>query len=456
MFKYLLQKIGVDKAIAYSSGSRIVQAVTGPISIIFISRYLTGAEQGFYYTFGSLLLIQTFFELGLSGIITQFVAYEACHLTLNERKIYEGDKRYLSRLSSLLHWSVKWYSIVCLLFFIILNIIGFLYFTKYGNGHDDVSWKIPWVIISIGTSIKLFQSPLNAFITGLGMVKEMNKAMFIQQIILPVASWISLFCGFKLYVLGISCLLSVIFWNVYVQTTHIWDILKGVWNSLASEHVNYMKEIFPLQWRIALSWISGYFVFNIFNVVLFATDGPVVAGQMGMTLQVLNAIQSMGLSWISTKIPLFSSLIAKRNYIQLDHVFKRTTIQMLFILTSMILLMLFGIWILDITQFRIGKEPLINRFLPYIPMILMMIAMLVNDYVNAIATYLRCHKKEPFLWYSIIAGVLSGTSTVVLGKFYGVDGITIGYCTITLLLLFWAQRIYVVCKKKWHITYLRK
>lgn len=450
MLKQLLKKMGMDKAIAYSSGSRIVQALTGPISILFISRFLTGVEQGFYYTFGSLLAIQTFFELGLSGIITQFVAYEACHLQLNEQRRYEGEQRYLSRLSSLLRWSVKWYSVICVLFFVTLVVVGFVYFSKYGQGHGDVSWQIPWILISVATAIKLFQSPLNAFIMGLGMVKEMNKAMFIQQFILPVSCWLSLFCGLKLYVVGISCVLSVMFWNVYVYSTHIWDILRSIWQTQITERVNYMKEIFPLQWRIALSWISGYFIFNIFNVVLFATDGPVVAGQMGMTLQVMNAIQAMGLAWISTKVPLFSGLIAQKQYAELDAIFKRTTTQMMVILVLMLAVMLLGVWVLDVTQFSFGKDPLVNRFLPYFPMLLMMVAMLVNDYINAIATYLRCHKREPFLWNSVAGGILCGTSTVVFGKLFGVNGITIGYCTLTILLSFWGQWIFVTCKKKWH------
>ena len=75
--KTLLKKLGIDKAIAYSSGARVVQAFTGVGSIFFISTFLSGVEQGFYYTFGSIVAIQVFFELGLTGIITQFVAHEA-------------------------------------------------------------------------------------------------------------------------------------------------------------------------------------------------------------------------------------------------------------------------------------------------------------------------------------------------------------------------------------------
>ncbi|WP_431243073.1 hypothetical protein ACQ9BO_26135 [Flavobacterium sp. P21] len=92
-------------------------------------------------------------------------------------------------------------------------------------------------------------------------------------------------------------------------------------------NINYRLEIFPFQWKIALSWISGYFIFQLFNPVLFATEGAVVAGQMGMTLTVLNSIFSLAFSWISTKVPVFSSLIAQKNYKDLDALFDKTLLQ---------------------------------------------------------------------------------------------------------------------------------
>ena len=66
----------MDKSIAYSSGARIVQGFTGVASVFFLTSFLTGVEQGFYYTFGSILALQVFFELGLTGIMTQYVAHE--------------------------------------------------------------------------------------------------------------------------------------------------------------------------------------------------------------------------------------------------------------------------------------------------------------------------------------------------------------------------------------------
>ena len=451
VIKSLLKKIGVDKAIAYSSGARVVQAFTGVGSIFFISTFLSGVEQGFYFTFGSIIAIQVFFELGLTGIITQFVAHEAAHLQLDTSYRYTGEERYKSRLASLLHFCVKWYVVLSLIVLLVLLIVGFIFFSSYSNEENSASWEIPWIILCFATAIKLLQSPFNSFIMGIGKVKEMSKISFYQQIILPLSAWIGLICGFKLYVVGISALLSVLIWNVYVFRSDIWRILKNLWAETISEKVLYFQEIFPFQWRIALSWISGYFIFNLFNPVLFATEGAKIAGQMGMTLQALNAIQAFSISWMSTKIPAYSSMISLKEFDKLDQLFNKTLWQMSFICVGMLAIMFGAIEILRITEFKIGSTIIAERFLDNWPMFFMMFPVMANILSYSWASYLRCHKKEPFLLQSIVMGILCCASTMGLGHLYGVYGITIGYASLAVGVgTPWAYWIFKTKKREWH------
>lgn len=449
--KTLLKKLGIDKAIAYSSGARVVQAFTGVGSIFFISTFLSGVEQGFYYTFGSIVAIQVFFELGLTGIITQFVAHEAAHLQLEASYKYSGEEKYRSRLASLLHFCVKWYVILSLIVLLVLLIVGFIFFNSYSNEENSASWELPWILLCVATAIKLLQSPFNSFIMGIGKVKEMSKISFYQQIILPLSSWLGLICGFKLYVIGISAILSVLIWNIYVFNTDIWKILKNLWVENISERVLYFKEIFPYQWRIALSWASGYFIFQMFNPVLFATEGAKVAGQMGMTLQALNAIQAFAMSWMNTKVPLYSGMISLKEYEKLDKLFNKTLWQMSSICLCLLATMYGFIEILRITEFKINTTIIADRFLDNWPMFFMMIPIMANQFVFSWATYLRCHKKEPFLTQSIVMGILCCVSTIGMGRLYGIYGITISYACLCIGIgTPWAYWIYRTKKREWH------
>ena len=127
----IAQNIGMDKAIAYTSGARIVQGISG-----------------FNITFGSKLALQVFLELGLTGIMQQYVAHEASHLNLDENKQYQGEEQYQSRLASLVKFCLKWYSVLAGVVLVFLIIVGNIYFSKYGNSQSSsVEWKLPWIII---------------------------------------------------------------------------------------------------------------------------------------------------------------------------------------------------------------------------------------------------------------------------------------------------------------------
>lgn len=243
-----------------------------------------------------------------------------------------------------------------------------------------------------------------------------------------------------------ASLITLLIAPIYIFFTNNKKLLEFIWLQLKGWVVNYKLEIFPYQWRIALSWISGYFMYQLFNPIIFATEGPVVAGQMGITLAVLNGILTISLSWINTKVPLFSSLIAKKEYSDLDVVFNRTVKQSSAISLFCLFFLVLVVYLMKIMDVALG-----GRFLPLLPLILLSLATLVNQFVSALATYLRCHKKEPFLIFSIVMGILTGASTVIFGKFYGVMGIVLGYSMLTVFLsLIWAIVIFHRKKALWH------
>ena len=450
IIKSFARKVGIDGAIAYSSSARIIQAAANFIVLFFIASLLSPAEQGFYYTFGSIAGIQVFFELGFTGIMTQYVAHEVVHLKLNDLNYYDGEDRYISRLSYLIRFCLKWYTVITVLFFIIVILVGFVFFSHYDAEGERTSWKGPWVLMSVATAIKLFQTPFNSILIGLGKIKEMNKVLFFQQLFIPSSLIIGLFLGMELYVVGASILVGVCIWFFYVLKSHHFRILYNLWIHPITEKISYMKEIFPYQWKIALSWISGYFIFQMFNPVLFATEGAVVAGQMGMTISILSGIQALALSWQNTKVPIYSGYIELKQFAELDRLFKLTTKQMLFVSFSLYFLFFALVFVVDIFDIAIFGIDLAGRVLEVPMLILMTIAVFLNQIIYSWATYLRCHKQEPFLVLSVVEGLACLLSTLLLGNLYGLQGIVIGYLLIIIVQTIWAYSIFTHKKNEWH------
>ncbi len=448
MLKKVAQIFGVDKAIFFTTIARILQGAGGIASVVFISAYLTEVEQGFYYTFASILAMQVFFELGLGGILTQFTAHENAHLIEIDGTLTGNDK-HLSRLSSLLHFCTKWYSRLTIGLLILLVVVGFSFFSFFYKSSESVNWQRPWVLLSVGTTATFLVTPIAAILEGLGKVKEVAKIRLISQCVAQPILWLSLLFGAKLYSSAITSLSSAIIILALIYKNYF-SLLKSIYKTEITDKISYITEIFPYQWKIALSWISGYFIFQIFNPVVFATQGAVMAGKMGMTITIITALQGLTMSWMTTKTPTLSNLISLKKYEELDKLFNKTLKIQLSLAGLGLMVMFIAVYILNYFEIKIGGKLMADRILPYYPMIMMMIPMFVNQYIGSIAIYLRCHKKEPFLYNSITCAVLNVLSALILGNQFGVNGITTGYCLVTLSLLPWGHYLYISNKKLWH------
>jgi hypothetical protein len=83
----LAQWVGIDFHIQQTLLLRGWQVISGGVMLIFVAHWMTGIEQGFYYTFSSLIALQIFFELGLNYVVMQIVSHESAHLRIG---IYRG------------------------------------------------------------------------------------------------------------------------------------------------------------------------------------------------------------------------------------------------------------------------------------------------------------------------------------------------------------------------------
>lgn len=446
IYRSSLSKFGIDQSIFYTTLSRGLQGFGGVANLFLISFFLKSDEQGYYYTFGSLIAIQIFFELGLNSIVIQYVAHEVAHLNYNENSgIYEGDFKYLSRVSHLLKLIKRTFLFLTVILFFIYIVLGLVFFGKYGQS-TDLSWLYPWLLLSLSSSLFFFINPFIGYLQGLGYIVDVSKLFLTQQVIVTSVTSICLLSGLGLWTLGISNLTSVLIFFLFLIRKPIWNKLKYIYSVESTIKINYLIEIFPFQWKIAVSWISGYFIFQIFNPILFIYEGAVIAGKMGITLVALNGVSTISMSWLSTKVPLFSTLISNNKFKELDIVFSKTIRHQFTVNTLLLLVFNFGIFGLYFFDFKIAE-----RFLSLKFTILLSLVTILNQIINSWATYLRCHKQEPFLLISVVGGVLCLISTITFGYLFGVSGIIYGYLFITMFIGFpWAYYVFNSKKIEWH------
>jgi hypothetical protein len=211
-------------------------------------------------------------------------------------------------------------------------------------------------------------------------------------------------------------------------------------------NVSWRREIWPFQWRIAVSWLCGYFVYQLFNPVLFAYRGATEAGRMGMSLTIASALSTLALSWMNTKASPFGTLIARGEYGTLDSLFFRTLRQSILLLAAGTVVLLLG---LDYVSHHFPH--LAARFIPLPIFGILLATIMCNQVVFSEALYLRSHKREPFLLFSIAVGLLTACSTLFMGKFWGATGMTLGYfCTSGIFGLVFGTSIFITKRRQWH------
>src|ERR1039458_7163297 len=117
---WIREVLGVDRAIGFTVLARFWSSAAGLVTVALIARFLSPAEQGYYYTFGSLIALQIVFELGLSFVILQMASHERAHLTFSPSGLISGDNIAHARLASVLQKTLLWYTSAALLLAVFL------------------------------------------------------------------------------------------------------------------------------------------------------------------------------------------------------------------------------------------------------------------------------------------------------------------------------------------------
>ncbi|MFZ3231107.1 MAG: hypothetical protein WA160_12945 [Pseudobdellovibrio sp.] len=429
MLKYIIRKLEIDRHIAYSLVLRLWSILAGALLVLIIPHSLTKVQQGFYFTFSSLLAAQVFFELGLNTVITQMVGHEMAHLKFNSNNLLEGSLNHLNRMHSLFKLMQKIYKIMAILFFVVALVGGFVFFNSQKEVNNS-EWIFVWPFLTFFTAVNLFNSPFLSSLEGMGLVSKISKLRLVQSVIGYLILWLCLFLQFGLKAMIAIPAASAVFSSIWMWKNYKVLFSEPVENS--QDIISWRNEIFPFQWRIALSWLSGYFIFQLFNPIVFKMFGPESAGQVGLALTVFATIGAFSFSWVNAKVPVMTNLIALAKIRDLHQLFWSVLIR------SSILNFTCCIVFVGMIELARAYHLEISQRVPSLDILIMLsIVCFVNNFIFSAASYMRAHKKEPMLLNSIFVSIFSVLGLYV-GSRYSVFMIILIYAgIITLISLPW-------------------
>jgi hypothetical protein len=443
--RWLRTKVGVDRAIAFTVLARGWSSAAGLITVFLIVRFLSPAEQGYYYTFGSLVALQIVFELGFSFVILQMASHERAHLVISSDQVITGDPVAHARLASVIQKAVRWYSAASLVMALTLIPAGLYFFRVHQRSGSVVGWQLPWCMVALAATLAFQLDPVLSFMEGCGFVVSVARLRLLQATIGSLLAWIALIVHHGLFAPA-----AMIFGTAGTSIGWLFSqrrLLLGLLRHPPGAHrIQWRNEVWPFQWRIAISWLCGYFIFQLFTPVLFAFKGPVVAGQMGMSLSLANVLQSVSISWVNTKASPFGTMISRKQYSDLDQIFFRAVKQSVAVsLVGVLSLSLVCLWI-NLEHLRFAQ-----RLLSPPVLAALLLTTTINSVVFAEALYLRAHKQEKFLLNSILTSALVGCSTYYFGRYYGAAAMVTSYLFIVILVsLGMGTFTFLKYRRVWH------
>lgn len=418
--------------------------LAGLATVLLLPLYLSPSEQGYYFTFASVIAIQVFFELGFNQIIVQLVSHEVANLGKVTISNSGGRDADLSRLNSLLRLTQRWYSVSASLFIMTVSIVGIVFFGEK-NALSASTWLGPWIVLVIATGANLLLSPRLAVIEGLGRVGQVARLRLVQSMAGSAFFFLLLIFGGGLWAATAVPIIAAI-------CTGYW--LNAHQNSLcklneakigAKNQINWFRDVFPFQWRIAISWMSGYLIFSLFTPMIFSHQGSIEAGKLGMALAIFGAILSIGMSWVNAKSPDLTMHIARGERAQLNGLFKA-----LFIRSTSFVALSCSAFVLMAYYLHVIGLPLIGRLASTDILIVLAVATTSNSAISAMATYMRAHLEEPMLLQSVISGILVSCIAFFTSA-YSTFLMMFLYMLISLISLLWTLWIFSKYYRRDHV-----
>lgn len=414
--------------------------------MLLVVHYFNLVEQGFYYTFSSVLALQVIFELGLAFVITQFASHEFTTLSWGHAGQVHGDQRAINRLHAILRRSVVWYGGVAVLMAIFILPAGLFFFSSHETAGPAVSWQSPWVVLVLAASAYLPIIPILAAIEGSGQVAQVNRLRLIQGIFSSALTWAAIAGGAGLYAAAVTFIVNVVFGSGWIARTYpaLLSAIRHQRDEADPALFSWKQEIWPMQWRIAVSWISGYFIFQLFTPILFYYHGPAQAGQMGMSLVIANTLNSVALVWLQANTPVMAQSAARADWQTLDRVFTQVFWQ------SVAVSLVSSVVVLAVLEL-FSSYPLAQRLLPMTDMVYLLAAFALTHVIGALAYYLRMHKREPFMFLSVLGAIQVALAMWYFGRRYGSTGMAMSLLVINLVYgLPSALWLWLRLRKTWH------
>ncbi len=422
---------------------RAWQSFAGLATLVAVTYFLTAEQQGWYYTFVSVAALYSVFEMGLASAILQVSAHMFTNLSWGLAGQIVGNDE--ADLNALVSKSVHIYLKLAIVFFLVTVPIGLIIFHYRGDALGIMFWGPAWVLVVFSTAANMIFLPYLAVIEGSGEIQEVYSIRLLQGILGAIACWIALMMGGFLWAVAVVPLAGAcvaLFWLYKFRPA----LLNQALVKPQINKFNWNQQIWNLQWRVGISWISIYFMSQLATPILFIYQDARVAGQMGLTLSIAHMIGIFSQSWMARHIPEMAKLVARKDLRGLDRLFYMD-------LKHVVLIYLLGaLALLSFYKMALNTQ-FIDRLLPFWQFLGLLAFVFIFQLNAALSAYLRSFKAEPLILLYVVGAILILIGSIFGAIHYSSTGVVCAMLLIEGLVIFpLALLLWNSSRKNWYAS----
>jgi O-antigen/teichoic acid export membrane protein len=401
---------------------RVNTIVLGGGLILTIPLAVDILTQGYIFVFLSLIALQHIFDFGMNQSLIQIISFNV-------------KKNYLKNIE-IANFIKKLYKKISTIFAVCIFILGYYIFESKG---EEINWFKPWLIMVISSGINMYYSPLLSILEGNGDITKVSIIRGIGNLFGYSLAILLLYNDFGLYSITAIPVFNVLSSAYFLRNNKL--IYHNSIYKLSS--FSWKKEIFPLQWRIGLSWIFGYVVQQLTPIIIFHRLNTEEAGKIGLITSLMNAICMFSLSILSANIPNFSMLLSVDKKEEMKNLFKKSLL--IALLKMIIISHLFILMVLVLNKYEIS---IVERLPRIIEIYIIILTYIINIVIFAYAMFIRSFKEDPTVSMTVILGLISLVIIMMLSNkgllFYLIPNFIV---TLTIGLP-WMHKIFIRYYKK--------
>lgn len=409
-----------DRAVAFGLLQVLARGLTGLGTALLVSTCLLPAEQGYYFTFSSLLALQTMAELGMPLVLLQFAAHEwglGAH----------------GRLAGLLRRGDRWFAAAGALSTLALLTAGTAFLAGPGA---DVAWPLPWSALALMGGARIACNGRLVLLEACGHVTTVQQYRLVEALVTAAAAWAGLASGVALWAPALASAASLACLGAFLRRH------RGFFDELRRTPESPVPDMGPMQWRVALGAVAGHLAFSVLTPAVFHAQGAAAAGRMGLTWTVACGLRDLGGAWLAARVPDFAARVARREFDELDAGFRRTVAAS----TATLAVLAAGAWA-TVAALGVLAPALAARFLPLLPTAFLLVGHLLFHLTGCLAAWLRAHRREPLLGVSaLMATLVVGGTVLTAGTWECAAAFALAQAaTLAATLGVWSR-----CRRQWH------